>query len=351
VAESCQVCSGVEAADRVPLSHAEVCRAGAAVRRTSCFRVSILRMSTSAPEGPRRLNLGCGYDHRPGYLNVDFQEFHRPDLKADVRDLSALPDESYEDALALDVLEHLERADVVPTLREWLRVLVPGGSLHARTLDVTGIGRLLAGSDAVAFHHHMMQATYGTQAYPGDYHQAGFTDLTLIDQLFEAGFEKIRIERLHGWLLVADAYRPSGSTASPLAIGLDYGVSPPERNSEREWRWCERTAGILLFARTDGPLHVRLKLELFRPGDETAVELAGSGIRKRATVREAATISWLIALEPGANRFLLVSHGQEIHAPDDPRTLHFQLLGIEQRSREQQLDDQRLILLQRVFGV
>ena len=31
---------------------------------------------------PRRLNLGCGFDVRPGYLNVDLHAWHKPDLLA-----------------------------------------------------------------------------------------------------------------------------------------------------------------------------------------------------------------------------------------------------------------------------
>jgi hypothetical protein len=34
---------------------------------------------------PRKLNLGCGWDKRDGYLNVDLHGSHDPDLVADVR--------------------------------------------------------------------------------------------------------------------------------------------------------------------------------------------------------------------------------------------------------------------------
>ena len=277
---------------------------------------------------PRRINLGCGFDHRDGYLNVDFQEFHNPDLKADVKDLSALPDEAFDEALAHDVLEHLERGDVVPTLREWRRVLARGGSLHLRTPDVVGIGASIARRDDVAFHHLMVQGVYGTQAYQGDYHQAGFTDLTLIDQLFEAGYDQIRVGRLHGWMLEADATRPGGSAENPIAIGLGHSVSPPEVDGEAEWRWCERTSEILLFARSDAPVDAHLELVLFRPEDRTEVELVGSGLRRREVVSRQATITCALTLAPGPNRLSMISHGPPIAAPGDPRDLHVQLLGI-----------------------
>ena len=60
---------------------------------------------------PARLNLGCGYDRREGFLNVDLHAFHDPDLVGDVRSLPALPSGRYTEIVAQDVLEHLERAD------------------------------------------------------------------------------------------------------------------------------------------------------------------------------------------------------------------------------------------------
>src|SRR6478672_11115968 len=60
---------------------------------------------------PRRLNLGCGFDYREGFLNIDLNDFHKPDLVADVRNLHSLPSDFYEELVANDVLEHLERAE------------------------------------------------------------------------------------------------------------------------------------------------------------------------------------------------------------------------------------------------
>ena len=77
---------------------------------------------------PRRMNLGCGWDHRDGYLNVDFQDFHHPDLVADVRNLDMLPAAWFEEIIAQDVLEHLERTEADAALAEWARLLAPGGS-------------------------------------------------------------------------------------------------------------------------------------------------------------------------------------------------------------------------------
>src|SRR5436305_10596227 len=78
---------------------------------------------------PRRLNLGCGWDHRDGYLNVDCYERHEPDLIADISNLPMLPSGYFEEVLAKDVLEHFERTRTDTILAEWARLLSPDGHL------------------------------------------------------------------------------------------------------------------------------------------------------------------------------------------------------------------------------
>ncbi|MBO9513995.1 MAG: methyltransferase domain-containing protein [Variovorax sp.] len=82
--------------------------------------------------GPRKLNLGCGFDIRPGYLNVDLHEWHKPDLVADITRLDMLPSGGFDEVVAQDVLEHLERHKVQGALDEWVRLLCEDGVIHIR---------------------------------------------------------------------------------------------------------------------------------------------------------------------------------------------------------------------------
>lgn len=158
-------------------------------------------------EHPRRVNLGCGWDRRDGYLNVDFLEVHEPDLVADVRDLSLLPDGFYDEVIAQDVLEHLERSEIDPALREWARITRIGGEIVVRVPDLIGLVRTLGQQTTVEWHSTMIHCLYGTQAYNGDYHLAGFTELTLRHALHEAGFAVREIKRFDGWLFDCVAER------------------------------------------------------------------------------------------------------------------------------------------------
>ncbi len=82
-----------------------------------------------------KLNLGCGTDIRKGWVNLDVAPLPGVDVVHDLNDLP-LPfaDETFEEILCQDVLEHLE---YIPVLRELHRILKPGGRLHIRVPHFT----------------------------------------------------------------------------------------------------------------------------------------------------------------------------------------------------------------------
>ena len=62
------------------------------------------------PATPRRLNLGCGAQHLPGWWNVDKFAAAKPDAIVDLEQLPwPLPDDSADEVLLRHVLEHLGR--------------------------------------------------------------------------------------------------------------------------------------------------------------------------------------------------------------------------------------------------
>ncbi|WPL15606.1 hypothetical protein Thiowin_00508 [Thiorhodovibrio winogradskyi] len=151
---------------------------------------------------PRRLNLGCGFTRLEGYLNVDFQALHSPDLVADVCDLSMLPADYYTEILAQDVLEHLSRFRLPALLREWNRLLEMDGLLHFRVPSLLDLAKLfeLEENQTAARHEALLQCLFGTQAYPGDYHLNSFTHLTLTAALSAAGFDLVSVTVMDDWL-------------------------------------------------------------------------------------------------------------------------------------------------------
>jgi SAM-dependent methyltransferase len=83
----------------------------------------------------KKLNLGCGNDIRPGWINLDRIGLPGVDVIHDVSQLPLpFPDGSFDVVECLDVLEHLE---YIPILRDVHRILAPGGRLSVRVPHFT----------------------------------------------------------------------------------------------------------------------------------------------------------------------------------------------------------------------
>jgi predicted SAM-dependent methyltransferase len=158
---------------------------------------------------PNRLNLGCGYDLREGFLNVDIHDFHSPDLVADVTQLEMLASGHYEEIVAQDVLEHLPRTSTVEVLREWSRLLTVGGVIHIRVPSVIDLVELMKAPEhqTVEQQERFVQCLFGTQAYTEDTHYTTFTEPLLRHYLAEADLAVQTWTIRDGWLFEVDAVK------------------------------------------------------------------------------------------------------------------------------------------------
>jgi hypothetical protein len=279
---------------------------------------------TFDPEAhPRRLNVGCGFDHRAGYVNVDFEERHDPDLLADVRDLSMLPSGEYDEVLAIDVLEHLPRSDTAACLTEWHRVLRSGGELRLQVPDVVACGRLLMRRDTVEQHEQLVHQLWGTQAYTGDFHLSGFTDLLVIEALHRTGFHRIELQSRDLWQMQVRAEKVAGDP-DPLAIGWVQGVYDLETDGVNEWRWCDGRGTLLIYNLTDQPIDVEVAFSPTTP----AASRAKVRIRVGAiddTVSNRARWKRRLRVPPGATRIRFDTEAPAVADPADPRALVLRL--------------------------
>lgn len=83
-----------------------------------------------------KLSIGCGYTRTPGYQHADINA-NIPDLDH-VCEMDAIPvpDGTYTHVLASHCIEHVGRERAGRALREWLRVLSPGGVLKVDTPNI-----------------------------------------------------------------------------------------------------------------------------------------------------------------------------------------------------------------------
>lgn len=81
---------------------------------------------------PVKLNIGCGPKLLPGFVNIDMPgnwAGSTPDIACDLTQPLPLPDNHADEAHAIHVLEHFYRWQAPAILKDWLRVLKPGGLL------------------------------------------------------------------------------------------------------------------------------------------------------------------------------------------------------------------------------
>lgn len=86
-----------------------------------------------------RLHLGCGKRHIPGFVHVDLDEHPHIDHYHDIRRLPMFEDGSADLVYACHVLEYFDRVEVLDVLKEWHRVLRPGGTIRLAVPDFSAL--------------------------------------------------------------------------------------------------------------------------------------------------------------------------------------------------------------------
>lgn len=170
----------------------------------TAVREASTRPATAIGSRPVRLNLGCGDKLLPGYINVDIAEVRggsRPDVLCDLRNLSFQPDDSVDEVLAVHVVEHFWRWEIVDTLRDWVRVLKPGGRLilecpNLQTACEAFLRNPAGGSAADERGQETMWVFYGDPSWcdPLMTHRWGYTPDSLGRLMQEAGLVEVRPE-------------------------------------------------------------------------------------------------------------------------------------------------------------
>ncbi len=134
-----------------------------------------------------RLNLGCGSDYKPKFLNVDKYDTHA-DANWDLTERLPLNDCSVAQIIAYETLEHLPMHKMLEVLTDWNRVLKPQGKVFAVVPDI------LSACKNVLEHPEddwYLAVLYGNQSHDGQFHKNSFTPRRLFKLFGYAGFRTI----------------------------------------------------------------------------------------------------------------------------------------------------------------
>jgi Methyltransferase domain len=270
-----------------------------------------------------RLNLGCGYDLRDGYVNVDFAPHHTPDVAGDVMHLP-VRDAVAEEVFAQDVLEHLPRTSTADALREWARVVAPGGSIHARFPSLVHAVELMQRKNDVEGHRVLMQNLYGTQAYTGDVHLTSFTDLTVAEDFHAAGFRELVATVADEWMWDVWAKVTPGA---PVGVFWGLGAYDLETDGVSSWRWLSDGFELSAVNSGDAPGSVRVRGEVRADHDPRRGRLRVSAPGVSQAVRNAQQLDVTVAVPPHSRTVVAFrADFAQVHAPQDHRVLRCQLI-------------------------
>lgn len=146
-------------------------------------------LSFDTPAPPKiRINLGCGTQKIPGFLNVDSQESVKPDLIGDIAFGLPLDSGKTDEIYMIHCIEHVPYNLHPTVLREIWRLLKPGGLFFVSYPEFEKcVNHFLRNTGN---QWEFWRATlYGRQLHPGDYHMAPMQTSRFKVLLEEEGFK------------------------------------------------------------------------------------------------------------------------------------------------------------------
>jgi predicted SAM-dependent methyltransferase len=148
--------------------------------------------ATADGSPPLKLHLGCGSKYIQGFFHVDAIAYPHVDREGFVDQLDFLANSTVELIYASHVLEHFGRNEIDYVLREWHRVLKPGGILRLAVPDFGACARLYVEGKLDHGINDIMGLIIGGQRNGHDFHRIIFDKASLEARLKGVGFSLCR---------------------------------------------------------------------------------------------------------------------------------------------------------------
>lgn len=155
-------------------------------------------------DGKKIVDLGCGPIKREidgvQPIRVDIDERWEPDYRADVRCLP-FDNNEFDIVFSSHVLEHISHLETEATLKEWIRILKPGGLLRIIVPNIAW-----AAARVNEWNDDVRNVFYGAHSSPYDKHQTGFTP-TRLASLVESLGCKVSSLKEEGYNILLEAIK------------------------------------------------------------------------------------------------------------------------------------------------
>lgn len=144
---------------------------------------------------PVRLHLGCGRRFIPGFVHVDLADFPHIDHRTDVGSLPMFGDGSVDLIYCCHAFEYYDRVEGPRVLKEWHRVLRPGGTLRLAVPDFAALAAVYADTGRLdlvlgpLYGRILVESPDGPRVF---YHRTVYDFAALRALLEEAGFVDVR---------------------------------------------------------------------------------------------------------------------------------------------------------------
>lgn len=143
------------------------------------------------------LHLGSGKIKWDKWLNIDYNK--AADVCCDIKKLDFLANNTADIAVSIHVIEHFYEWEVVPLLKEWYRVLKPGGKI---VLELPCMEKVLNHIYLCMQNKLPISPSMGWFVFWGDPkyndphmgHKWGYTKPMIQAKLEEAGFKDVKFE-------------------------------------------------------------------------------------------------------------------------------------------------------------
>lgn len=132
--------------------------------------------------------------YKPGeYLNVDAVDFPQVDIVFDITKRFPFDDGVIAEILSAATLEHLRKPHNIHVLKEFLRVLQPGGRVRICTPDIEAIAKgIMQGDDLDEINQYLFGKYKSDDTEDLDLHKWMFPAPALIQTMQDIGFEQCK---------------------------------------------------------------------------------------------------------------------------------------------------------------